>query len=263
MTTLITGAAGKTGSRVARILQSLGEDIRLASRSTEPRFDWTDSRTWSAALDGCDAAYIAFQPDIGMPGADEIIGRFGTTAVEAGCRRLVLLSGRGEENAQQAERALMASGGDWTIIRSAFFLQNFTESLWAPELAAGHLTMLRHDAPEPFVDAQDIAEVAVAALRGPDQIGRVLEVTGPRLLTFAEVAQEFAARTGKPVAYTELDVDDFIAHLVDVGVPIEDATGLAYVFDEVLDGRNAHVTTDVANVLGRAPRDLADVLALI
>lgn len=261
MTTLIIGAAGKTGSRVAHRLHALGHDIRPVSRSTDPRFDWTDPDTWPAALAGCDAAYVTYQPDIGIPGADEIIGAFATTAVAVGCRRLVLLSGRGEESAQRAEQALIASGADWTIIRSAFFLQNFTEGIWAPELAAGGLTMLRHDVPEPFIDAEDIADVAVAALTDPGHIGRIHEVTGPRLLTFGDVANEFAAGTGRPVTYTEFDVDGFIDHLVDAGLPREDATGIAYVFTEVLDGRNAHVTTDVADVLAREPHDLTEVIA--
>lgn len=259
MPTLIIGGAGKTGGRVAHRLHALGHDIRPVSRSTDPRFDWTDPDTWPAALAGCDAAYVTYQPELAVPGADEVIGQFAAAAVEAGCRRLVLLSGRGEEGAQRSEQALIASGAEWTIVRSAFFLQNFTEGLWAPEIAAGRLTMLRHDVPEPFIDADDIADVVVAALTTSGHAGRIHEVTGPRLLTFGEVAEGFAAATGRPVTYVELDIDAFIDHLVEAGVPREDATGIAYVFAEVLDGRNAHVTSGVADVLGREPHDLAEV----
>ncbi|PSK87484.1 uncharacterized protein YbjT (DUF2867 family) [Murinocardiopsis flavida] len=261
MPTLIIGGTGKTGSRVAHRLDALGHANRPVSRSTDPRFDWTDPGSWPAALAGCDAAYVTYQPDLAIPGADEAIGRFAAAAVAAGCRRLVLLSGRGEEGAQRAEQALIASGAEWTIIRSAFFAQNFTESIWAPEVAAGRLTMLRHGAPEPFVDADDIADVAVAALTAPGHVGRVHNVTGPRLLTFGDVADAIGAAAGRPVTYVELGTDDFIGHLVDAGVPREDAAGMAHLFSEVLDGRNAHVTTDVADVLGREPRDLADVIA--
>ena len=261
MTTLITGGAGKTGSRVAHRLVALGHDIRPVSRSTDPRFDWTEPDTWPAVLAGCEAAYVTFQPDLAIPGADEIIGRFAAAAVTAGCRRLVLLSGRGEEGAQRSEQALIASGAEWTIIRSAFFLQNFTEGLWAPELAAGRLTMLRHNVPEPLVDIDDLADVAVNALTSSRHVGRILEVTGPRLLTFSEVAEHIAANTGCPITYVELDLADFIDHLVDAGLPREDATGVAYVFAEVLDGRNANVTTGVADVLGREPRDLVEFIS--
>jgi uncharacterized protein YbjT (DUF2867 family) len=260
--TLVLGGSGKTGRRVAERLTARGMPVRIGTRSSKPRFDWTDPGSWPAALAGCDAAYVTYQPDLAIPGADEVIGQFAAAAVAAGCHRLVLLSGRGEEGARRSEQALIASGAEWTIIRSAFFLQNFTESLWAPELAAGRLTMLRHEVPEPFIDADDIADVAVAALTTPGHIRRIHEVTGPRLLSFEAVADEVAAVTGRPVTYVELDIDDFIHHLVDVaGVPREDATGIAYVFAEVLDGRNAHVTTGVADVLGREPHDLKDVIA--
>jgi uncharacterized protein YbjT (DUF2867 family) len=261
MTILITGGAGKTGSRVAHRLRALGHDIRPVSRSTDPHFDWAGPDTWPAALAGCHAAYVSYQPELALAGADEVVGRFAATAVAAGCRRLVLLSGRGEEGAQRAEQSLIASGADWTIVRSAFFLQNFTEGLWAPELAGGRLTMVRHDVPEPFIDADDLAEVAVAALTGSSHGGQIHELTGPRLLTFRDAADAYAAVMGRPLTYVELDIDDFIDHLADAGMPRADASGIAYLFAEVLDGRNAHLTTGVADVLGRQPGDIADAIA--
>lgn len=260
MTTLIIGGTGKTGRRVAKRLTSMGHPVRIGSRHATPAFDWTDPTTWAEALSGCDSAYVTFQPDIGLPGADAVIDAFARVAVATGCRRLVLLSGRGEDGARRAEDALIASGADWTVVRSAFFAQNFTESFWSEELAQGSLTLVEHQVGEPFVDTDDLADVVVAALTTPGHVGIVHEVTGPRLVTFAEIADEVGTLTGRPVAYTELDPGAYIAALVAAGLPEHDAAGLSHVFTEALDGRNAHVTTTVRDLLGREPRDVAEVL---
>lgn len=254
MTILITGGTGKTGHRVARLLTELGHPIRIATRHSHPRFDWHDESSWERALEGCDAAYLTFQPDIGLPGADEIISAFAHTAMAQDCRRLVLLSGRGEEGARRAELALAESGAAWTILRSAFFMQNFTESFFAEEIAHGSLTMVEHSVGEPFIDVEDIAEVAVSVLLDPAQAGRVHELTGPALLTFGQVAATIGTLTGSEVAYRELPVDAYIAELVGAGWPDQYAAGLAYLFHEVLDGRNAHLADGVRAVLGREPR---------
>ncbi|MER7606725.1 NAD(P)H-binding protein [Nocardioides sp. NPDC127503] len=256
MTTLITGATGKTGQRVAHRLQTLDHDVRAVTRHSTPRFDWHDQTTWAEAIDGCASAYLTFQPDLGLPGADEIIGAFAAQAVAAGCSRLVLLSGRGEDGAQRAEQAMMASGAEWTILRSAFFLQNFTEGAFADELAAGSLTMVEHTVAEPFVDADDIADVAVATLLDKEYVGRVLELTGPQLLTFEEAAHAIG---GPTVTYRSMPTEDYVAVLTAAGLPAPDAAGLAYLFEEVLDGRNAYVTSDVEAVLGRAARSIDDL----
>ena len=253
MTTLITGATGKTGQRVARRLQALDHDVRGVTRHSTPRFDWHDWTTWAETVAGCESAYLSFHPDLGLPGADEIIGAFAAQAVAAGCRRLVLLSGRGEEGAERAEKALIASGAEWTILRSAFFLQNFTEGAFSDELATGSLTMVEHDVAEPFVDVDDIAAVAVATLLDPGYVGRVLELTGPELVTFEEAARAIG---GPAVTYHPVPTEDYIAILIATGFPAADAAGLAYLFEEVLDGRNAHVTGDVEAVLGRPARSI-------
>ncbi len=260
MTILITGGTGKTGSRVAHRLFDLGQPFRAVTRHSEPAFDWYDEGTWEGALTGCRSAYVTFQPDIALPGADAIIGAFAKRAVALGCTRLVLLSGRGEDGARRAENAFIEADADWTILRSAFFFQNFTEAFWAEEIATGSLTMVESSVSEPFVDCDDLAEVAVAALLDPAHIGRIYELTGPRLITFRDIAAEIGDAYGRPVTYQELPVEDYIAALVSAGLPQDAATGLAYVFDEVLDGRNAHLERGVHDVLGRAARDFKDFI---
>jgi uncharacterized protein YbjT (DUF2867 family) len=255
MTILITGGSGKTGSRVARRLNALGLPVRAVSRHSEPRFDWHDDSTWADAVTGSTSAYVTFQPDLGLPGADAIIAAFTRRAVDLGCTRLVLLSGRGEDAAGRAEKAFIEAGADWTILRSAFFFQNFSESFWAEEIAAGSLTMVESSVGEPFVDADDLADVAVATLLQPTHGGRIYELTGPRLITFRDIAAEISSAVGRPVTFQQLPATDYVAALVSAGFGTEEAVGLASVFDEVLDGRNAHLGSGVKDVLGREPRD--------
>lgn len=99
-TVLVTGASGKTGRQVAHAAGAAGFDVRAASRGGAVRFDWYDSSLWDEALRGADAAYLAYMPDIGAPGADDTIGAFARRALELGMRRLVLLSARGEVQAE-------------------------------------------------------------------------------------------------------------------------------------------------------------------
>ena len=182
-TILVTGGTGKTGRRVAERLNARGMPVRIGSRSGEPPFDWEDRSTWEPALRGTSAAYVSYYPDLAVPGTPELIGALAERALAAGTRRLVLLSGRGEEEAERAEEALKASGAEWTIVRCSWFMQNFSESYFAEPLAAGELALPVGDVREPFVDAEDIADVAVAALTEEGHAGRLYELTGPRPLT--------------------------------------------------------------------------------
>lgn len=255
---LILGGSGKTGRRVADRLRALGHPVRLGSRSATPSFDWEDAATWPAALDGVSAVYLSYYPDLAAPGAPEAIAAFVEAALARGVRRLVLLSGRGEHEAQRAEDVLRASGADWTIVRCSWFMQNFSESVFLEPLRAGELALPIGDVPEPFVDADDIADVAVAALTDDRHIGVLYELTGPRLLTFADAVGEIARATGRDIAWTPIAMDDFVAGAAEQGVPPELVGFLQYLFTEVLDGRNAQVADGVQRALGREARDFAD-----
>ncbi|MFQ6538700.1 MULTISPECIES: NAD(P)H-binding protein [Aphanothece] len=256
-TILVIGASGKTGRRVTDRLVAQGRRVRPVSRSTQPRFDWQDPSTWSPCLDGIAAVYITYFPDLALPGAAETVDAFARLAVARGVRRLVLLSGRGEAGAQRAERYLQNSGADWTIVRCAFFNQNFDEN-FADSVRHGVLGMPAGDTAEPFVDADDIADVVVAALTDDRHIGEIYELTGPRLLTLAEAAQELGAAIGREVRYVPLSAEEFGAELGAHGMPAADATHLATLLSEVLDGRSSHTADGVWRALGRPARDFAD-----
>lgn len=254
---LITGGTGKTGRRVAERLQARGRAVRIGSRSGAPAFDWEDRRTWPDALKGTTAAYVSYYPDLAAPGSVDAIAAFTETALAAGCRRLVLLSGRGEPEAQRAEETLQACSADWTILRSSWFNQNFSESYFLEPLLAGELALPADGVAEPFVDADDIADVAAAALTEEGHAGKLYELTGPRLLRFADAVAEIAAASGREIRYVPITLHAFTAGLGEAGVPGDVTALLASLFDEVLDGRNASLADGVQQALGRPPRDFA------
>jgi uncharacterized protein YbjT (DUF2867 family) len=257
-TTVVIGGTGKTGRRVIERLRARDHAVRPASRSSETPFDWHDRATWEPALRGASAAYISYFPDLAAPGAADAIGELSELAVRSDVRRLVLLSGRGEEEAQRAERALQDSGADWTIVRCSWFAQNFSEGAFAESVAAGELALPVDATGEPFVDAEDIADVAVAALTEGGHAGRLYELTGPRLLTFAQAVEEISAAAGRPVRLVRIGVEDFTAELAGLGISAEEVDLLRFLFSEVLDGRNAYLADGVQRALGREPADFAD-----
>jgi len=255
---LVLGATGKTGRRVVERLQTRGVPVRAVSRTTEISFDWTDQATWSPALRGARSAYVTFQPDLAVPGANEAIRAFSTLAVESGLEHLVLLSGRGEPEAEACEQTVQEAGVDWTILRSSWFSQNWSESFLLEPVLAGEVVMPAGEIPEPFVDADDIADVAVAALTQEGHAGQLYELTGPRMMTFPEAVAEISRATGRQIRYHQVSPEQFSNGLADHGVPADFVWLLDYLFTTVLDGRNAHLTDGVQRALGREPIDFAD-----
>ncbi len=256
--TLILGGTGKTGGRVAERLKLLGVPTRIASRSSTPFFDWNDKRTWDAALAGVTAAYISYAPDLAIPGATDTIRDFVEKAVKQGVQRLVLLSGRGEKEAQLCERIVQDAGVEWSVVRASWFNQNFSEGEFLGMVLGGAITLPAADIPEPFVDVDDIADVAVAALTEDGHNGEIYEVTGPRMLTFTEVAKEISHAADREVQFIQVPKEVFAAGIAESGAPEEIAWLLNYLFDTVLDGRNAYVCDGVQRALGREPTDFAE-----
>jgi uncharacterized protein YbjT (DUF2867 family) len=254
---LVLGGNGKTGRRVVERLTARGIPTRVGSRSGEPPFDWDDRDTWAPVLQGVGSVYVQHYLDA-LPGAAEILGSFAELAVANGIPRLVHLSGRGEAEAELAEQAVRDTGAEVTTLRSTWFSQNFSESYFLDGLLAGELALPAGTMPEPFVDADDIADVAVAALTGDGHVGETYELTGPQLLTFADAVGEIAQATGREIRYVPVSIEDFAATLEKQAVPNEWIELLVYLFQEVLDGRNAHLADGVQRALGREPRDFVD-----
>ncbi|MFF9199047.1 NAD(P)H-binding protein [Streptomyces sp. NPDC014779] len=260
-TVLVTSATGKTGRRVAAGLAARGVRVRAGSRGGSRggavRLDWEDPETWGPALDGADAAYVTYYPDLAAPGAEEAMRTFGRLAAERGVRRLTLLSGRGEPEAVRAEEALRGAGPELTVVRAAFFAQNFDEGLLAEGVAAGAIAFPAGGTAEPFVDVDDLAEVVVETLLGDEHVGQVHELTGPRALTFAEAAAEITRAAGREVVYVPMTEGEFAGMLTGLGLSEPEAAWLAALFTALLDGHNTPVTDGVKRVLGREPRDFS------
>ncbi|MET7854497.1 NmrA family NAD(P)-binding protein [Streptomyces avermitilis] len=256
-TVLVTGASGRTGSRVAEAARAAGLTVRAASRATG--FDWDDRASWAGALAGADAAYLMYPTDVGSPAAAGAVGALAREAVEAGVRRLVLLSSRGEERARPTEEALKESGADWTVVRAAWFAQNFSEGPLVEGLRHGELVFPAGEVREPFIDVRDIADVVATALTaGERYVGRTLDITGPRLLTFREAVAEISAATGGTFTYTPVSARQYGENLKAFGAPPEEVDFLVDLFESLLDGRNAHLSEEVRQILGRAPRDFSE-----
>ena len=230
----------------------------MGSRSAAPAFDWDNEKSWHASLEGVTAAYITYSPDLAMPGAVDAIQAFVDLAGRRGVKRLVLLSGRGEEEAQACERVVQSSGLEWTIVRASWFNQNFSEGAFIDMVLGGAITLPAGQQAEPFVDVDDIADVAVAALTDDHHNGQVYEVTGPRLMTLTDVAADLSRATGRDIAYVDVPHEAFVSEIESSGAPKDVVWMLDYLFSTVLDGRNAHLTDGVQRALGRPPRDFAD-----
>ncbi|MAX23176.1 MAG: NmrA family transcriptional regulator [Phycisphaeraceae bacterium] len=255
---LVTTANGKTGSRITDRLEAMGKRVRRGSRSAEIAFDWSMPETWGPALEGVTAAYVAYIPDLAVPAAPATITAFTHLAREMGVEKLVLLSGRGEKNAQVCEQIVKDSGMAWTIARTSWFNQNFSEGEFLEMVRHGMVTLPAQTVAEPFVDADDIADVVTAALSDPRHDGELYEITGPRLLTFAQAVETIAQATGKPLGYQPITHDEFEAGLKAAQLPEDMVWLLSYLFTEVLDGRNARVCDGVQRALGRPAKDFAD-----
>lgn len=255
---LVLGGKGKTGRKVAERLANRGMAVRIGSRSESPSFDWENSKTWAAALDGMDKVYITFQPDLAVPFAQEAIKAFSELAVKSGIGKLVLLSGRGEKEAQHCEQIVMNAGTDWRVVRADWFNQNFSESFFLDPILAGQVALPRGEAQIPFVDTDDIADVVVESLLDDKHNGQVHELTGPRLLAFEQATQEISKATGRDIQFHPITLDEYAAMLREYQVPEDFIWLVNYLFTEVLDGRNATITNGVEDVLGRKAKDFAD-----
>lgn len=254
---LVIGATGKTGSRVAIRLEAMGLSVRRGTRSAEIPFDWEDAETWAPALDGVAKAYVTYFPDLAFPGAVEKVEALCKVALKSGLQHLVLLSGRGEHHARLGEEVVRRSGIDFTLVRSAWFAQNYSEGYLRDPVLAGVLPMPGGDIQEPIIDIDDIADVVVEALTGDGHVGALYEVTGPRLMSFSEMAGALSDATGRPIRHIPISFEEFHANIAQAGGDFV-ADVFTAIARETLDGRNAKVCDGVMRALGRPPRDFAD-----
>lgn len=253
-TIAVVGSTGKTGARVLAQLQELGYSTRGLSRSSEHPFDWENRNSWKNALEGVQSVYVTYYPDLAVPQAESDIRAFVELSQELGLKHIVLLSGRGEDGARRAEDVVKTSGLDWNIVRASWFMQNFSESFMLDGLQAGELVLPEPKASEPFIDVDDIADVAVAALTRTDLRNQLLEVTGPELLSFDACVQKIASASKRSIGFQTAPIEAYLEGAKSQGLPEDIAWLINELFVNVLDGRNENTTNTVEQVLGRPAR---------
>jgi uncharacterized protein YbjT (DUF2867 family) len=190
--------------------------------------------------------------------ADDVSG-FLDRAEQAGVRHVTYLSAYGMEHAppEVAVRAVeldLLSRGSLThsIVRPAWFMQNFSETFLKP--ANGAIVVPNGTGAEAFVDAEDIASVAAATLSEPDRHdGRVYSPTGPEALTMEDAARIISGAAGRRIVYRETDRDAWVNAMVDSGVPPEYGEVLRALTATIASGHGSHPNEDVLTATGTRP----------
>jgi uncharacterized protein YbjT (DUF2867 family) len=258
---LVIGGTGKTGRKVVSRLNTLGHHVGIGSRSASPAFDWDNSELWSESMQDMDKVYITFQPDLAVPGALEAIEELTKQAKKCNVKKLVLLSGKGEREAELCEQVIIHSGLDHTIVRASWFNQNFSESFFLEPILDGFVALPQADVKVPYVDTDDIADVVVEALLNEEHNGKIYQLTGPRMLTFKDVIKEISDATERDITFTPIALTAYTKAMKQQGVPSDFIWLIAYLFSEVLGNpNNAEVTNDIETVLGRKPKDFSEYI---
>ncbi len=256
---LVIGGTGKTGSRVVSGLEKLGHNVRIGTRNSQPAFDWDDPSTYSRALSGMDRAYIVYYPDLAVPGSRKAIENLTRAALKEGLEKVVLLSGKGEKEAEACEEIVAHSGLNYTLVRASWFNQNFSEGAFLDFVLSGHVALPMPDAEIPFVDADDIAEVVTRVMVDDNYNGQTITVTGPRKMKFAEAVKALSEGTEREIAYHPITVEEFKTGMKQSGLPDSYVWLFGYLFTEVLGNpENQDVSLDVEKVLGRKATDFTE-----
>lgn len=210
-------------------------------------------------MEGIDKVYITFQPDLAVPGALEAIEGLTRVAKQSGTKKMVLLSGKGEREAELCEQVIIHSGINYTIVRASWFNQNFSESFFLDPILAGHVALPQPQAKVPYVDTGDIADVAVATLLDDRHNGKIYQLTGPRLWTFEEIVDLIAEETGREIIFTPVSMEAYNNMLKQFGLPEDYQWLINYLFTEVLaNEKNSVITNDIEKVLERKAKDFSE-----
>lgn len=249
---LVIGGTGKTGRRVVEQLQNKGIEPRIGSRNASPSFDWDDKDTWVNALNGIERMYVTYYPDLAVPGAKEAIQSLTYLAKELGVKKMVLLSGKGETEAEACENIVMNSGIDYTIVRASWFNQNWSESFFLEPILTGEVALPMSNVLIPFVDANDIAEVAATVLIDESYNGEIIEVTGPELITFKNIVNIISKTSNRSLNFYDITLEQYIDGMKQMQIPSDVVWLIEYLFTHVLTNpKNQLVVNDIERVLGR------------
>ncbi len=256
---LVIGGTGKTGKRIVDLLQEQGHYVRIGSRAAQPAFDWHHPETWAQALKDIDKLYITYQPDLAVPGALDAIKQLIYEAQKTAVKKLVLLSGKGEREAELCEQVVIHSGIDYTIIRASWFNQNFSESFLREPILDGFVALPQAEVNIPFVDVNDIAQIAVKVLTENTHNGKIYQLTGPRLLTFKDAINEIAQASNRHITFVPISIKEYSDSMRKANLPEDFVWLIEYLFTEVLGNpNNSEITNDIENILGRKATDFSE-----
>lgn len=252
---LVLGATGKTGRKVVEDLEQRGYPVRKGSRSENPSFDWHNPENWPELLQGIHSIYVTYQPDLAVPGASDAIRHLMDVAIKKNVKKVVILSGKGEVEAQKCEQIVANSGLDYTLVRASWFMQNFSESFLLDPIIAGEIALPQANAKVPYVHTSDIAEVVVQSLVDDSHNGKTYELTGPQAMTFSEVIAKIATATGRDLQFIPISLEEYAQGMKAAGIPDDYAWLINYLFREVLGSKGSDlISTDIEKVLGKDPR---------
>ncbi|MET7292472.1 NmrA family NAD(P)-binding protein [Streptomyces griseoloalbus] len=268
---LVIGATGTTGSRTAARLLAAGHRVRAAGRrgvalpgAEAARFDWYDPATHDDALTGTDRVYLV--PPIGDPDPAAVMLPFLERARTLGLRRAVLLSSsavpEGGPAVGTVHQALPSLFDEWAVLRPSWFMQNFTGThLHATTIReTGTFATAAGDGRVAYVDADDIAAVALHALTDTDAPNTDLVLTGPEALTHDDIATTLTEVTGRPVTHHRLTVAQLRDRLTELaGIPPEFASLLADMDRAIAHGAEDRTTNTVHHLTGHPPHDFRTV----
>lgn len=249
---LVIGGTGKTGRRVVEQLQKKGIEPRIGSRSATPSFDWDNKDTWVEALNDIEKMYVTYYPDLAVPGAKKAIESLSYLAKEMGVKKMVLLSGKGEAEAEACEKIVMGSGIDYTIVRASWFNQNWSESFFLEPILSGEVALPMSDVLIPFVDANDIAEVVATVLLDDNYNGKIVEVTGPELITFKDIVNTISKISNRTMNLYDITLEQYVEGMKQMQLPEDVVWLIEYLFSHVLTNpENQKITNGIEEVLGR------------
>ncbi len=249
---LVIGGTGKTGRRVVEQLKNKGIEPRIGSRNVTPGFDWNDKSTWVKSLEGIERMYVTYYPDLAIPGAKEAIQSLTTLAKELGVKKVVLLSGKGEVEAEACEQIVANSGLEYTIVRASWFNQNWSESFFLDPILSGNVALPMSDVLIPYVDADDIAEVATEVLLNDNFNGEIIEVTGPELITFKNIVTTIGKVSKRELNFFPITLEQYVDGMRQMQLPEDVIWLIEYLFSHVLTNPNNQlISHDIERVLGR------------
>jgi uncharacterized protein YbjT (DUF2867 family) len=267
---LVVGATSNNGAALLRRLDCAGVPARAASRRPEAvkapaaelvPFDLHAPETFLGTVEGVERMYLIVPER--LRDVTRLTRRFLEFAAGAGVRRVVYLSGLGMEELEhapprQVEHIVTGMFPEWCLLRPNWFMQNFSHGRF-------HDDIVRHDrivapvgdARVSFIDVEDVAAAAQAALTATDGHNAAFPLTGSASLTFGEVAEKISEVAGRKIAYQALDMEDPDL-LVKMGIPGANPVMVATLYNRVRRGAEAAIRDGLPTLTGTTPGTFAE-----